>query len=92
MRTIVSIVVILILVSWVATSIEFPADASGAAIVPLHETQWRRTTLGWMPRESWTQEPAFTGAAIDPLTLALFESLLATFAIIALTQSRTNAG
>jgi len=80
---------ILILVSWAAASIELSADRAGTSYPPQQE--WRRTSRGWMPRQTWTEESEFTGAVIDPLTVALFESLLAVFAIVALTETRSEA-
>ena len=44
-----------------------------------------------MPREAWTEESEFTGAVIDPLTVAAFESLLSVFAVVALTETRSEA-
>ncbi len=91
MRGIVLIGVILSLILWAASTVELPADASVTSVAHQQETQWRRTALGWLPREMWERESPQYEASLDPVTLAVFESIFAVFAMMVFTQNRPEA-
>ncbi len=90
MRGIILIGVILGLVFWAASTVELPSDVSTASIAHQQQTQWRRTAVGWLPLQAWTQEPPYRGTSPEPLTITAFESLLSVLVILAFSQEHPD--
>lgn len=92
MRAIVLIGVILGLIYWAASTIDLPDRAAAGAIAEQQEPQWRRTSAGWVPLEAWMEQPHHRGWAVDPVTLASFEILLAVVVMVAFSRKSPVAG
>lgn len=86
MRGIVLIAVILGLTYWAASSVDLPDRSAEGAIAAQQELPWRRTSAGWVPLEHWMQQTYHQGWALDPVTLSVFQALLAVLVMVALSR------